>query len=356
MELCKRCKINKVDIKYSKAREKYCKLCDYFVHNIMNNNNNKADNNNNKNNNKILSQREKKEKYIKKKNQEDLMNKEGINNNNECEEELGGKNNYYFEYENLYQRESQNFLNKINQLVIGQNKYSDYLYLNTNIKYSENNLNKDKDLYLNNNFENLNSNLIKGKNEESNTKNLQKNNDIKSLQKIIEEQREKIIELKLNQNNLKNILIKKDLLIKKLNNDIDEINNKNLSIEENFNKQISIIKNEYNIEKEKIIKNYEEIISKLKISNNNSKDKNEFDNLKLIINKLEKEIKNINEEKMKIIQEKENLKKENDKIKNELKLNIDENEILKEIIGNNLKNKETTNMSKKKYLIKFNKK
>lgn len=166
----------------------------------------------------------------------------------------------------------------------------------------------------------------------------------------------KIMILKLNQNNLKNILIKKDLLIKKLNNDIDEINNKNLSIEENFNKQKSIIKNEYNIEKEKIIKNYEEIISKLKISNNNSKDKNEFDNLKLIINKLEKEIKNINEEKMKIIQEKENLKKDNDKIKNELKLNIDENEILKEIIGNNLKNKETTNMSKKKDLIKFNKK
>jgi uncharacterized Zn finger protein (UPF0148 family) len=80
MELCKRCKINKVDIKYSKAGEKYCKLCDYFVHNIMNNNNNNKADNNNKNNNKILSQREKKEQCIKKKNQENLMNKEGINN------------------------------------------------------------------------------------------------------------------------------------------------------------------------------------------------------------------------------------------------------------------------------------
>ena len=43
-------------------------------------------------------------------------------------------------------------------------------------------------------------------------------------------------------------------------------------------------------------------------------------------------------------------------MRNKIKLNIDENEILKEIIGNNLKNKETTNMSKKKDLIKFNKK
>ena len=43
-DLCKRCKINKTEVKYSKAGEKYCKLCDYYIHNIMNNkeNNNKT--------------------------------------------------------------------------------------------------------------------------------------------------------------------------------------------------------------------------------------------------------------------------------------------------------------------------
>ena len=35
-DLCKRCKINKAEVKYSKAGEKYCKLCDYYIHNIMN--------------------------------------------------------------------------------------------------------------------------------------------------------------------------------------------------------------------------------------------------------------------------------------------------------------------------------
>jgi hypothetical protein len=46
--------------------------------------------------------------------------------------------------------------------------------------------------------------------------------------------------------------------------------------------------------------------------------------------------------------------KENEKIKNELKLNIDENEILKEIIGNNLKNKEAKKVNKKKEIINNN--
>ena len=44
MDICSRCKINKADKRCEKCREKYCKLCDYYVHEVMNediHNNNK---------------------------------------------------------------------------------------------------------------------------------------------------------------------------------------------------------------------------------------------------------------------------------------------------------------------------
>ena len=54
MELCKRCKINKIDCQLYKAGQKYCTLCDYYIQNIINNEyNNNNDNNIKKNSNKV---------------------------------------------------------------------------------------------------------------------------------------------------------------------------------------------------------------------------------------------------------------------------------------------------------------
>ena len=41
MEICSRCKINKAELNCKKCKNKFCKLCDYFVHEIMENINNK---------------------------------------------------------------------------------------------------------------------------------------------------------------------------------------------------------------------------------------------------------------------------------------------------------------------------
>ena len=319
MEFCKRCKINKIDLQLSKSGQKYCTLCDYYIQNIMKNeqNNNKPmkPKNNKVNYNNNLKKSNNSLKEITNKNSSD--NKEIISNQNiQKEENIYNKdneqennfsmNNINYEYQNLYQRESKEFLNKINQLI-SPNKFSYNL---------DNIINSNQNLNLSNSYEN------KAPNISSNY------NNIQNLQKIIEEQRQKINELKLAQNNLNSIIIQKDLLIKKLNN-----------------------------EKENIMKNCEEEISKLKNNeiHEDNIEKNEFENLKIIKEKLEYDIKFKDKEKLDLIKENQkykneidNLKKENEKIKKELKINIDENEILKEIIGNNLKNNEIKKFNQKK--------
>lgn len=317
MELCKRCKINKIDLQLNKSGQKYCTLCDYYVQNIMNNetnNNNTMKNNKvNKNNKSKLSKNNLKENINKNfLDNKEIQNKqieENIYNKNNEQENNFYMNNTNYEYQNLYQKESKEILNKINQL-----KSLDKFTFNLD---DYNNINQN--LYLSNSYE-TNQNPLQ---------NISTNyNDITNLQKIIEEQREKINELKLEQNNLKSIINQKDLLIKKLKN-----------------------------EKEEVIKNCEEEILKLK--GNDNIDKNDFDNLKIIKEKLENDIKTKDKEKSDLIQENQKyindieiLKKENEKIKKELNININENEILKEIIGNNMKNNE----AKKFNQIKDNKK
>lgn len=303
MELCKRCKINKIDL----PLQKYCIFCDYYIQNIMNNENIK-NNNNAKKNSKINKNDELK---VSKNNLKENLNKNSLDNKEikslQIEENFYNKNkdqenNFYmnntnFEYQNLYQKESKEFLNKINQLK-SSNKFTynldDYNNINQN-------------LYLSNTYE-TNQNPLQ---------NIPNNyNDISNLQKIIEEQREKINELKLEQNNLKSIITQKDLLIKKLNNEKEEI---------------------------------------LKSKSNDNIDRTDYDNLKRIKEKLENDIKIKDKENIDLIAENkkykndlEILRKENEKIKKELNINIDENEILKEIIGNNMKNNEAKKFNQKK--------
>ena len=91
------------------------------------------------------------------------------------------------------------------------------------------------------------------------------NNDINKLQRITEEQRKIIINLKLEKNKLESILDKKELLINKLNSDIDLMNHKFLSTQECFKIEIKQLNNKFKYEKERIIKEYEDTIKILKI-------------------------------------------------------------------------------------------
>ena len=348
MELCKRCKINKVETKNSKVKQKYCTLCDYYINNIMNNiGNNKKEKSKLKNERKT-NQNEKININLNFVNNNEIKSNENIkieenftNINNNPEYKIA-KNNTNFEYQNLYQKESQNFLNKINQLLTS----NDFIDSSNDIN------NFDENLYLPKQ-DDINMIVLNEDNDDN-------FNDFKNLQKIIEEQREKINELKLNQNNLKNIINKKDLLIEKLNKEKESINEKTLTVQKSLQNESEELKNEFKKEKENIIINYEEKISKM------NKDyiinKSEFDDLKKIVDKLENEIKTKEIEKLKLIEENQKykseneiFKKENEKLKKELKINIDENEILKEIIGNNAKNNDIRKSNDKKDIIKFKK-
>ena len=277
MELCKRCKINKVETKNSKVKQKYCTLCDYYINNIMNNiGNNKKEKSKLKNERKT-NQNEKININLNFANNNEIKSNENIkieenftNINNNPEYKIA-KNNTNFEYQNLYQKESQNFLNKINQLLTS----NDFIDSSNDIN------NFDENLYLPKQ-DNINMIVLNEDNDDN-------FNDFKNLQKIIEEQREKINELKLNQNNLKNIINKKDLLIEKLNKEKESINEKTLTVQKSLQNESEELKNEFKKEKENIIKNYEEKISEM------TKDyiinKSEFDDLKKIVDKLENEIK-----------------------------------------------------------------
>ena len=135
-----------------------------------------------------------------------------------------------------------------NKSKISNNKTNNNYTNNSNINIDE------KKLILNDDINNFNTKDI---------------NDIKKLQLIIEEQRKKINELKLEKNNLICILDKKDLLIKKLNNDIDFINNKFLSTQESFKLEKEQLNKKFELEKEKIKNEYEQYITKLKNEYNN---------------------------------------------------------------------------------------
>ena len=250
------------------------------------------------------------------------------------------------EYKNAYEKESQDFLTKINQLSkeINQikNKSSDF---NNSIKsYDFQNKIRIKE---NNSINFADKNFIKNNEKDF--------SDIRKLQMIIEDQRNTINELKLEQNNLKCILDKKDLLIQKLNTDVELIRNKFISYQKSYNLKIENLNDKYEIEKNEIINKYEEYLSKLKneysnriqklIDENKEKENNkdankELDNQKSIINKIKNENNDEDQEKSNLIKNNnilkkdiEKLKDEINKMKKEIKINNDENEILKEIIS-----------------------
>ena len=374
MEICSRCKINKAEIKCNECKVKYCKLCDYFLHVIMNGEvHNKNKNNLKKTENKSTFKKETKKNEIKKNNKtsnssisgdynnlnnnnnsfkfnnyhagslnsiikenlnlksktcknkennkskENSKSKENNENKDNNKSDLNEKGNtinkiinikdssnmnnkdnndnikfnnirdaienenknknknkyvnqldmepkYNFEYHNRYAKASNDFLSKINELIDKDKKNETNNNNNTNF-----NLNRFNTL---NNIEeritNITSNnpIIQNPNLNSNNYNYtftttNDNNDIYKLQKIIETQRTKINELKLELNNLKCIIDKKELLIKKLNSDIEFMSNKFVSIQECQRIEKEEINNAFNTEKEKIIKEYEEYIENL---------------------------------------------------------------------------------------------
>ena len=172
------------------------------------------------------------------------------------------------EYNNIYEKESLDFLTKINQLSQEinhknhiNNKSTDFK--NKSMLYEFKNKNRIKD---NNSKNFVYENLIKN-NDKSDL------SDIRKLQMIIQDQRNTINELKLEQNNLKCILDKKDLLIQKLNSDIELINNKLISYQKSYNLNIEDLANKYKVEKNEVINKYEEFISKLKAEYNNKIEK-----------------------------------------------------------------------------------
>ena len=123
------------------------------------------------------------------------------------------------EYNNVYTKESNDFISKINQIINPEyNQTQNQNYTFRNQAPSE-------------------------------------NNNIKSLQGIIEAQRAEINRLKLEKNNLVCILDKKEILNKKLEGDINFLNEKLSSIEECYKNEIEKLKNDFNEEKEKIKKN-----------------------------------------------------------------------------------------------------
>ena len=254
------------------------------------------------------------------------------------------------EYNNIYEKESLDFLTKINQISQEinhknhiKNKSTDFK--NKSMLYEFKNKNRIKE---NNSTNFVYENLIKN-NDKSDL------SDIRKLQMIIQDQRNTINELKLEQNNLKCILDKKDLLIQKLNSDIELINNKLISYQKSYNLNIENLANKYKVEKNEVINKYEEFISKLKDEYNNKIQKfideikekennkninNEIDEKKSIINKLKNENNGKDKEKSELIKNNNMLKKEVEKLteeinkmKKEIKINNDENEILKEIIS-----------------------
>jgi len=248
-------------------------------------------------------------------------------------------------YKNIYEKERQDFLTKINQLSkeINHVKNKSYDFKNNIKSYELRNKNRFKE----NNYTNFaDKNIIK-----NNEKDL---SDIRKLQMIIQEQRNTINELKLEQNNLKCILDKKDLLIQKLNTDIDLINNKFISCQKDYNLKIQNLIHKYETEKNEIINKHEEYISKLKNDYNNkiemlmheikekenNKNNNQIDEQNSIINKLKNDNNGKDKEKDELIKNNnmlkkdvEKLKEEINKMKKEIKINNDENEILKEIIS-----------------------
>ena len=250
MEFCNRCKINEAEKKCNKCNKIYCKICDYYLNIIM-----KDDIHNNKLKKKDKSPTIEKEKY------EEMISYDIHNNEN--------KNNF----NNKIKNNIKNNINFTNEIIKANNKDSNYLnsiienkeVININ-DFEDNNLyNKESQIFLtkvndiivkNNELKELNSFNEINKNIDVNQKNRilykENYNDIKSLQIIIEEQRKLVNDLKLENNKLKCILDKKELLIKKLNNDIDLLNNKFLSIQECLKKEIKNLNNRIKFEKEGI--------------------------------------------------------------------------------------------------------
>ena len=90
MELCNRCKINKAEIKCDECNEKFCELCDYYVHSIINQENQKLNKSNNINN----IQSTQKEKEISKNNNKDKND----NNNNTIYRDSNNKSEQKINY------------------------------------------------------------------------------------------------------------------------------------------------------------------------------------------------------------------------------------------------------------------
>ena len=167
MEYCNRCKINEAKINCNKCKINHCKICDYYLHIIMkeyiNNNNNKLqkidnlsaleneDNygNKNKNNNNEKINKENKNNFNDKTRCGVNFENEGIKTNNKDNEYLDSKtdknkkiiNINDFEYNNLYNKESQDFLAKINDIIIKNSEsenFTNFREINNNVDMNEN--------------------------------------------------------------------------------------------------------------------------------------------------------------------------------------------------------------------------
>ena len=146
MELCRRCKINKIEKKNSKRGQNYCSLCNYYINKINDNTENNFEIKT-KNKNKINYNLKGKSnnidlnivnnKHYEIKQIEHFKNPDNYNNNDNYIEEYNKNYNNKYEYKNLYLIESQKFLNKINQLI-SPNDPIDY---SINIEYKNYKLN-----------------------------------------------------------------------------------------------------------------------------------------------------------------------------------------------------------------------
>ena len=272
-----------------------------------------------------------------------------INTNKLYNESMGVTAKYVHEIKKVYEQEQENLLKKINQLTkeLSQTKICNDIENNSNNKNNSGRNNKNNFSKKDNLFPNVSCN-----NDEIKSK----DNEIIKLQKIIEEQKNQINEIKLKNNNLLNELEQKQFLINKLTNDVEFINNKILSID-SFNKnQIDELTNNHNNEKQKMIEEYEKHIKKITdVCENNIK--NLVNDIKLKDNIIKKYKETMNNEDIQCNQIIEILKKKlaekniiNERLVNENKL-LKENlvEIEEQLKNeNNIKKKIQNRKNKKK--------
>ena len=119
MEICRRCKINKIDIKYSKPGKKYCSLCDYYINNIKDDVENNIDKKAKTKNKINCNPKEKINNFnlnLEKNKIDEINQYENIKisdnnyyNNNNYLEEYNQNYNNNLEYKNLYLIERKNF-------------------------------------------------------------------------------------------------------------------------------------------------------------------------------------------------------------------------------------------------------